>query len=86
MSNNIGKADGFKDEKYIIIPTSISRIDENSFVNCKFINQVVIPENVKEIHPHAFNICPRITIRCYKGSAAEDFCKRYFIPFEYLSN
>lgn len=72
--------------KYIIIPTSISRIDENSFVNCKFINQVVIPENVKEIHPHAFNICPRITIRCYKGSAAEDFCKRYFIPFEYLSN
>ena len=72
--------------KYIIIPTSLNTIGENSFVNCKYLNQVVIPDNVKEIHPMAFNLCPRITIRCYKNSLAEDFCIKYFIPFEYLTS
>lgn len=71
--------------KYIIIPTSLTTIGENAFVNCKFINQIVIPENVTEIHPKAFNLCPRITIRCYKDSPAEDFCIKYFIPYEYLT-
>ena len=71
--------------KYVIIPTSLNYIGENSFVNCKFINQVVIPESVTEIHPNAFSLCPRITIRCYKNSAAEDFCKKYFIPYELLT-
>lgn len=70
--------------KYVIIPTSLEYVGENTFVNCKFLNQIVIPENVKEIHPRAFNLCPRLTIRCYKNSVAEDYCKEYFIPYEYL--
>lgn len=72
--------------KYVIIPTSLEYIDENSFVNCKFLNQIVIPENVTEIHPRAFSLCPRLIIRCYKGSIAEDYCKKYFIPCEYLNS
>lgn len=72
--------------KYIIVPTSVEYISENAFVNCKSLNQIVIPENVTEIHPRAFNICPRLTIRCYKNSIAEDYCKKYLIPCEYLSN
>ena len=72
--------------KYLIIPTSMEYIGENAFVNCKCLNQIVIPENVKEIHPRAFNLCPRLTIRCYKNSIAEDYCKKYYIPYEYLSN
>ena len=73
-----------KNLKYIIIPTSLSIMGENSFVNCKFINQLVIPDSVKEIHPKSINMCPRITVRCYKYSLAEDFCIKYFVPFEYL--
>lgn len=72
--------------KYVIIPTSLEYIDENTFVNCKFLNQIVIPESVKQIHPRAFNLCPRLIIRCYENSVAEDYCKRYFIPYQYLSN
>ena len=58
--------------KYIIMPTTLNYIGENAFVNCKFLNQVVIPENVTQIHPRAFTLCPRITIRCYKNSVAEE--------------
>ena len=72
--------------KYVIIPTSLKYIGENSFVNCKNLNQIVIPENVVNIHPRAFNICPRVIIRCYKNSFADDYCKKYYIPCEYLSN
>lgn len=72
--------------KYVIIPTSLEYIGENSFVNCKNLNQIVIPENVDEIHPRAFNLCPRLTIRCYKNSIADDYCKKYYIPCEYLSS
>lgn len=71
--------------KYIIIPTSIEYIGENSFVNCKYLNQIAIPESVTDIHPRAFSLCPRLTIRCYKNSIAEDFCKKYYIPCEYLN-
>lgn len=71
--------------KYIIMPTTLNYIGENAFVNCKFLNQVIIPENVTQIHPRAFTLCPRITIRCYKNSVAEEFCKKYYIPFEYLT-
>ena len=67
------------------MPTTLSYIGENAFVNCKFLNQVIIPENVTQIHPRAFTLCPRITIRCYKNSVAEEFCKKYYIPFEYLT-
>lgn len=72
--------------KYVIIPTSVEYIGENSFVNCKFLNQIVIPETIIDIHPRAFNLCPRLTIRCYKNTAAQDYCKKYHIPCEYLSN
>ncbi|WP_455539143.1 leucine-rich repeat domain-containing protein [Terrisporobacter sp.] len=72
--------------KYIIMPTTLNYIDESAFVNCKFLSQVVIPENVTQIHPHAFSLCPRITVRCYMGSVAEEFCKKYYIPYEYLTS
>lgn len=72
--------------KYVIIPTSLDNIGENSFVNCKNLSQIVIPENVTKIHPRAFNLCPRLIIRCYKDSVAAEFCKRYYIPCEYLTS
>lgn len=70
--------------KYLIIPTSISDIGENSFVNCKNLSQIAIPKNIENINPRAFNLCPRLTIKCYKNSVAEEFCKKYFIPLDYL--
>ena len=71
--------------KYAIIPTSLEYIGENAFVNCKNLRQVIIPENVTHIHPRAFNLCPRLIIRCYKNSIADNYCKKYYVPCEYLS-
>ena len=71
--------------KYIILPNTVTTICENAFVNCKLLKQIVIPDTVTTIHPRAFNMCPRLSIRGYKGSVAEQYCKKYFIPFEYLT-
>ncbi|MEG0855999.1 MAG: leucine-rich repeat protein [Terrisporobacter sp.] len=72
--------------KYIIVPNSVTTISENAFVNCKSIKQIVVPQNVITIHPRAFSICPRLSVRGYRNSIAENYCKKYYIPFEYLSN
>lgn len=72
--------------KYLILPNTITTISENAFFNCKELKQIVIPPNVTCIHQRAFNICPRLTIRGYKDSIAEEYCKKYYIPFEYLND
>ena len=71
--------------KYVIIPNTVTRIEENAFVNCKLLKQIVIPENVSYIHPRAFNMCPRLSLRGYEDSLADNYSKDYYIPFEYLS-
>ena len=87
-SFSILSKDSFKDThiKEFLVNEGIILIEDKCFVNCKNLNQIVIPENVEEIHPRAFNLCPRLTIRCYKNSIADDYCKKYYIPCEYLSS
>ena len=72
--------------KYLILSNNVTTISENAVNSCKFLKQIVIPANVTNIHPMAFNMCPRISIRGYKNSVAEEYCNKYFIPFEYLNS
>lgn len=70
--------------KYVIIPNSVTHINENAFVNCKLLKQIVIPETVIDIHSRSFSICPRLSLRGYENSICEDYCNKYYIPFESL--
>lgn len=72
--------------KYLILSNNVTTISENAINSCKSLKQIVIPANVTSIHPRAFNICPRIIIRGYEKSVAEEYCNKYFIPFEYLNS
>lgn len=71
--------------KYVVIPNSVTHIDKNAFINCKSLKQIVIPDSLEVIDPRAFSICPLLSLRGYKNSFSESYCKQYFIPFEYLN-
>lgn len=43
---------------------------------------VTIPEGVTEIESSAFYGCKKLTIHAPAGSAAEQYAKKYKIPFE----
>ena len=43
---------------------------------------VTIPEGVTEIGSSAFDGCKKLTIHAPAGSAAEQYAKKYKIPFE----
>lgn len=43
---------------------------------------VTIPEGVTEIGRHAFYGCKKLTIHAPAGSAAEQYAKKYKIPFK----
>ena len=43
---------------------------------------VTIPEGVKEIESSAFYGCKKLTIHAPAGSAAEQYAKKYKIPFK----
>ena len=48
-------------EATISLPTSLTTIGEQAFINCKGISAVVIPENVTEIGDKTFSYCTSLT-------------------------
>lgn len=57
----------------IVIPKNVKHIDVNAFGNCKKLKTVVLTENVEHIGEGAFNGCENITIKCTKGTYAEEY-------------
>lgn len=61
----------------VIIPKTITAIEELAFQGCENLKYIEIPETINEIHYNAFNGCYRkqVTVRCKKGSVAHSFAK-----------
>ena len=55
----------------LILPSGISTISSNTFVNTSGIKSVVIPQDVKLISQYAFNGCNSIEEIYYTGTADE---------------
>lgn len=65
----------------IIIPNSVTCIDERVFAGCKGLTSITVPDSVTYIDDNAFIYCKRFTIKCHKGSYAEQYCKENNIPY-----
>lgn len=61
----------------VIIPKTITAIEELAFQGCENLKYIEIPETINEIHYNAFNGCYRkqVTVRCKEGSIAHSFAK-----------
>ena len=57
-------------EATVNLPTSLTTIGEQAFINCKGISAVVIPENVTEIGDKAFSCCTSLTYFMFNNRTA----------------
>lgn len=81
---------GRSDLSHIYIPSSVTSIDKHAFGRCDELKSVTIPRSVTYIADYAFgfnfdgvNYIPTsdFTIYGYSGTAAEQYAKRFGIPF-----
>lgn len=81
----------------VVIPDGTKRIGESCFEGCRKLNSVFIPESVTEIGNMCFADCDNVTVYCYNGSYAQDYCdikkvnykdisKASYNPYEYSAS
>ena len=75
---------GRSDVTRIKVPEYVTSIKGGSFQYCRNLTKVTIPATVKTIADDAFKGCDRLTIYCYRNSAAHAFAKEHGIPFKLL--
>ena len=73
---------GCKKLTSVTIPEGVKEIGDSAFRGCANLTSVTIPEGVTEIGRHAFYGCKKLTIHAPAGSAAEQYAKKYKIPFK----
>ena len=86
ISNEINKnlVSLFPSLKEFEVPNSVSYIGDGTFKDLNNLTTVTIPKSVTRIEFNAFSGCTNLTIRGYKDSYAETFCKWAGIPFEVI--
>lgn len=68
----------------ITIPDGVTSLRDNAFSGCSSLNEVHIPDSVTEIvegSNSSFDDCDNLTIYAPAGSYAEQYAKKYNIPF-----
>lgn len=70
----------------VSLPETVSTIGEYAFANNGNLETVSVPRLCKSIADNAFFNSPNVTIRCWYGSAADDYAKENHIPCSYLDN
>lgn len=83
-SDDIKKWIGNSSITDLVIPETWTYIPDGLCKDCKTLTTVTIPKSVTRIEYNAFSGCTNLTIRGYKDSYAETFCKWAGIPFEVI--
>lgn len=68
----------------IKIPDSVTSIGDRAFYGCKRLTNITIPDSVTSIGYWAFARCDNLTIKCNKGSYAEQYAIENYINYELL--
>lgn len=68
--------------KNLILPDTLTTIGNAAFYGCGSLEEIIIPKSVTKIGKNAFSGCINLTIKGYKGSAAESYASMYKINFE----
>ena len=71
----------FGDMKELVIPYGVREIDRFTFVTCRWLRSITIPDTLTQIGYRAFFGCSSLTIHAHAGTYAEKYAKRKNIPF-----
>lgn len=69
--------------KEILIPDSVTVIEDNAFWSASFIREITIPGSVTSIGGRAFYACDYIILRVERNSYAEQYVKEYDYEYAY---
>ena len=73
--------------KYVTLSSKCTTIPDNAFDSCPSIEKITISASVTTIGKNAFDGCgDDVVIKCYKGSAVDDYCKKNNVKTEYLGS
>lgn len=61
--------------KEVELSSGLKTIKEEAFMSCSKLREVIIPKSVTKIEEGAFDYCDKLTIKGYKGTAAEKYAK-----------
>ena len=70
----------------VTIPENVTKIERVAFQGCTNLTSVIIPASVNDIGKNAFNRCADLTIRCYEGTAAEQYAKDNNLKYELIKD
>lgn len=70
----------------VTIPDNVTKIERVAFQGCTNLTSVTIPASVNDIGKNAFNRCADLTIRCYEGTAAEQYAKDNNLKYELIKD
>ena len=70
--------------KEVLILNGVESIGSGAFLWCHGLTEITIPPSVTHIEAGALSGCEQLSIRGYRGTAAEDYAARYKIPFTAL--
>lgn len=70
--------------KSIIVPNSVTSIDEDVFYGCSSLKSITIPDSVTSIGDRAFEGCDSLTIYGYADSYAETYAIEHGKPFNII--
>lgn len=69
---------------HLVIPDTIKNIGRRAFYHCINLESITIPCNATGLGFNIFQSCEKLTINCFRGSAAENYSKTEGIPYRYF--
>ena len=83
-SIGVGAFDSCSSLTSVTIPNSVTSIGDDAFKYCESLTSITIPDSVESIGDSAFDDCDSLTIKCYKGSYAEQYAIENYIKYEII--
>ncbi len=68
----------------LIIPETVTTIRNSAFADCKQLVRIVIPSSVTLMEENCLPISDILTVACYEGSAAWEYCSNYGLYAEII--